>query len=271
MYKINHPRIFFLACLLILAALGIAGMAIEPAHQVLAAPLRQAPIYTPTPGPDGRIIYIVKANDTLLSIALTSGLSVDRLRALNNLTGDTIIEGQKLLLGLGGPAEPTFAPGLTSTPTPLLPTPSPKPGTGNLCVILFNDINGDSIRQSDEPSIPGGAISLNNRQGSISKTATTNAGLDAQCFEELPEGEYTISVAVPSGFNATTETNYTLKLNAGDESFLDFGAQANSETLAQAPAPTGSGNSPILGIVGGLLLLAGLGLAIFAGRLLKVG
>jgi hypothetical protein len=60
-------------------------------------------------------------------------------------------------------------------------------------------------------------------------------------------------------------------LNAGDESYLDFGAQANSETLAQAPAPTGSGNSPILGIVGGLLLLAGLGLAIFAGRLLKVG
>lgn len=231
--------------------------------------LAQIPIQTPTAGPDGRIIWIVKAGDSLLSISLITGVPVETLRAMNNLTGDNIIEGQKLLLGLGGPVEITYTPGPTSSPTPLLPTPSPKPGVANLCVILFNDRNGDSLRQEAEPSIPGGAINVNNRSGSFSKAENTGGGSDPICFKEIPEGDYTISVAVPVGFNATTDTNYAMKISAGDETYLDFGAQPNAETQAQAPAPTGSGRSPLLGIIGGLFLAAGLGLAIFASRLLK--
>ena len=114
-----------------------------------AAPAGQVPIYTPTPLPDGRIIYIVRANDTLLSISLISGVSVEELRELNNLSGDTIFEGQELLLGLAGPPEVTPTQGPTPTDTPLLPTPSPKPGLGTLCILLFNDQNGDSIQQNN--------------------------------------------------------------------------------------------------------------------------
>jgi hypothetical protein len=251
--------------------MSIELFTLNPATPVQAAPEWQIPIYTPTPGADGRIIYIVQANDTLLSISLISGVPVDELRALNNLTGDTIIENQKLILGLAGPAETTPTPGPTPTPTPLLPTPSPKPGRGNLCILLFNDENGDSIRQEEEASIPEGAISISNRSGSVSDAIPTGMGLEHHCFDELPEGEYTISAAVPEGYNPTTETSYEVQLGAGEETYLNFGAQANSETLAEAPiipAPEG-GKSPLLGIIGGLFLLAGIGVAIFAGRLLK--
>jgi hypothetical protein len=107
-----------------------------------AAPDVQVPIFTPTPQPDGRIIYIVKTNDTLLGISLVTGVPVDKLRALNNLTSDTIFEGQQLLLGLAGPVEVTPTAGPPPTPTPILPTPSPRPGQGTLCILLFNDLNG---------------------------------------------------------------------------------------------------------------------------------
>ncbi len=259
----------------ILLALLVGGMAgfglLRTPDRAQAAPPAQVPIYTPTPGPDGRIIYIVKANDTLLGISLLTGVPLDKLRGLNNLTNDTIFEGQELLLGLGGPAEVTPTAGPTPTSTPILPTPSPKPGSGTICILLFNDLNGDSIRQESEVSIPDGAISFGNSAGSVSESTATVMGSDPQCFEQLPEGNYTISVAAPEGYNPTTQNSYDLELNAGDITYVNFGAQANSQTLAEAPsipAPEG-GRSPLLGIIGGLFLLAGIGVAIFAARTLR--
>lgn len=236
-----------------------------------AAPRAQIPIYTPTPGADGRIIYIVKPNDTLLGIALTFGITVDELRELNNLSGDTIFEGQQILLGLAGPVEITPTPGPTLTPTPVLPTPTSRPGIATLCILLYDDLNGDSLRQGSEIAIPDGVLSFSNRTGSVSESLKSPPGEEPVCFENLPEGVYSISVAVPEGYNATTETDYQLTLKAGDETYINFGAQANSQTLAEAPAvpaPEG-GRSPFLGILGGLFLLAGVGVAIFAGRLLR--
>lgn len=256
--------------LMIAAVLAIVLSRPVPVEAGKADPISQVPIYTPTPLPDGRIIYIVKVDDTLLSISLITGVSVDELRGMNNLTSDIIFVGQELLLGLGGPAEVDFTPGPTPTPTRAAPTPTPEPGSGNLCILLFDDINGDSLRQEEELSLPGGAISVNNQAASLSQTVDTEAGLEPHCFEALPEGRYTISVAVPAGYNPTTNTNYEVELEAGDETYVDFGAQANSETLAELPIlPQEGEKSPLLGIIGGVILLVGLVLALFAGRLIK--
>jgi hypothetical protein len=110
---------------------------------------------------------------------------------------------------------------------------------------------------------------VSNRSGSVSITEDTPDGLEHLCIEELPEGDYNVSVAVPDGFNPTTTTNRALALRAGDISYLDFGAQANSQTLAEEPTPEGSGKSPLLVIIGGVILIAGLGLGIFAGRYMR--
>jgi LysM repeat protein len=259
----HHPQVVLVLVISLLVGLGTGIPAV-------AAPLLQlTPFPTPTPGPDGRIIYIVQPNDTLLRISLISGVTVDELRGLNNLIGDNIIVGQKLLLGLGGPSQVTPTPGPSPTPTEIVPTATALPGKGSICVILFNDLNGDAIRQTEEPSIPGGAISLSNKSGSVARTVDTISGTEHTCFKDLPEGDYTVSVAIPNGYNPTTVGNYVLKLNAGDETYLNFGAQENTKTQAEAPTPTGSGRSPLLGIIGGVVLLGGVILGLFALGLIK--
>jgi LysM repeat protein len=269
--SLSKAGTIWLTAALALACLAAGSNLVVVFANTDAAPPAQIPIYTPTPGPDGRIIYIVKPNDTLLGISLITGVPIDKLRGLNNLTGDTIYEGQELLLGLGGPAEITPTSGPTPTSTPILPTPSPKPGQGTICILLFNDLNGDSIRQDNEVSIPQGEISFGNSVGSVSESATTGMGTDPMCFEMLPEGKYTISVAVPEGFNPTTQNSYELDLGAGDITYINFGAQANTQTLAEEPTipAEGSSRSPLLGIIGALFLLAGVGMAVFAARTLR--
>ena len=267
----RHLFLLLLAgVLLVLVFTGRPGGHI-PSGQ--AAPLAQfTPFPTPTPGPDGRILYIVQPGDTLLRISLIAGVSLDELRGLNNLVGDNITAGQELLLGLGGPSEVTPTPGPSPTPTAVLPTPSPQPGLGTLCILLYLDENGDAVRQEEEESIPGGAISIGNRAGSVSITDNTTAGLEHTCFAELPQDEYNITVAIPEGYNPTTTSSFVLDLNAGDETYLDFGAQVSSRSepeAAPAAAEEPGGRSPLLGIIGGLFLAIGLGLALFAGRLLR--
>jgi hypothetical protein len=140
---------------------------------------------------------------------------------------------------------------------------------------LFEDLNGDSLRQEEEPSLPGGAISVNDRFGEVSLTAETPSGgisenlfpepeeLGFTCFDDLDKGQYNITVASPEGYNATTQLSYVVALNPGEEILLDFGAQPNSETLARAPLTGGTERSPILGILGALILLIGTGLGIY--------
>ena len=89
-----------------------------------------------------------------------------------------------------------------------------------------------------------------------------------RCFEELPEADYNVTAAIPDGFNPTTVLSRALKLQGGEETYLSFGAQASSELIAEtAIIPDAPRKSPLLGILGGLLLLVGVGLGIYVGLL----
>ena len=72
----------------------------------MAAPNPQMTNFpTPTPGSDGRIIYVVQEGDTLWRIAAVAGINVADLRDLNFLDSDDIVfVGMQLFLGLGGPS-----------------------------------------------------------------------------------------------------------------------------------------------------------------------
>jgi hypothetical protein len=249
-------------------------------YQVRAAPQAQLTVFpTPTPGPDGKIIYIVQPNDTLWRISAITGVKIETIRELNNLgVNDAIIPGDRLLLGYAGPSGSVPTAGVIPTQPVLTPSPTASPGWGTLCVLLYNDVNGDSMRQETEPSIAGGEISVSNRLGTVSLTEETSSGGIATsilnptpqergyvCFDQLLQGGYLISVAAPEGYNRTTTLNTTLELEAGQTTQIAFGAQANSELEAQsAIIPESPRKSPIMGIVGGALLLAGIGLGVYA-------
>ncbi|OGN92961.1 MAG: hypothetical protein A2Y88_12200 [Chloroflexi bacterium RBG_13_48_10] len=255
--------------------------------RTMASPLAQLTVFPiPTPGPDGKIIYIVQQSDTLWRISAITNVSIETIRELNNLgVNDTIIPGDRLLLGYAGPSSGAPTAGPLPTQAAVTPSPTSLPGWGILCVLLYNDINGDSMRQETEASIPGGEISVSNRLGTVSLTAETPSGGVATtivdptpqesgytCFDQLLQGEYLISVAAPEGYNRTTVLNKTLRLEAGQTTQLAFGAQANSELEAEtALIPDSPRKSPLMGIIGGVLLAAGIGLGIYATLLRRAG
>lgn len=234
-----------------------------------ATPPHQVSYETPTAQPDGRILYTVQEGDNCLSISLLTGVDLNTLIQLNDLDeACTLLVGQQLLLGLFQEATPTAGPSPTATLN--IPSPTPEPGFGVICILLFDDINGNALIEEGELPIPGGAISITDRQGN-SLFGETIQEFDAEeeeylpkCFEDLPEGDYNVSVAIPDGFNPTTSLNYPLELLAGDTSVLDFGAQKSSSALpTDEPGGSGSGRSPLLAILGGILILAGVGMALY--------
>jgi hypothetical protein len=271
MYNADMVKRSWNTLALVLCAAGLAFLLLGSALPGLAAPPAQfTPFPTPTPGPDGRIVYIVQSNDSWWRIAAVFNIDLDQLLEVNAATRDTVlVEGKEILLGFGGPSEvvPTLGP--SPTPAPQRATPTAQPGSGSLCVLVYNDQNGDSIRQEEETSIPGAAISIADRSDKVSLTGNTTGGLEPTCFADLPQGEYNISVAVPEGFNPTTLLNYALQVDPGAETYLDFGAQVSSQASAVEPSQAGGGGTLLLGIAGGLLLLGGIGLGVYAGLLTR--
>ena len=129
-------------------------------------------ILTPTPDPDGNIYYIIKNNDSCMTISLTMGIDLQTLRQLNNLDEQcTLIVGTRLLLGRY--ETPTPTPGPSPTPTPITPTPTPYNGYGQVCVYLFEDENGDGIVGEYELGVTGGAVSITKRTGFDNFTGLT--------------------------------------------------------------------------------------------------
>ena len=251
---------------LFLAVMVLIGVALP----VSAAPQPQG-FVTSTPGADGRIIYIVKEGDTCSQVALLHGITVTQLRQFNTRLDEncTLTPNQPLVVGLSVSSIPTALPVSTQiSPTVTL---TPVNGTTEVCVLLFNDENGDALRQETEFGIDGGAVSLTNINGSYSKTENTTAATDPDtaepiraCFSNIPQGDYNISMAVPDSYNPTMLVSYKLTVKAGDRASIDFGAQSKTVTL-EDPAETTS-RSPILGIFGALLLLGGVGLGYYAYR-----
>src|ERR1044071_8600319 len=105
--------IFFV--ILFILALSLIGIAL-PAGEANAAPDMQ--FVTSTPGPDGRIIYIVIEGDNCGKVALLHGITVTQLRQFNSRLDEdcTLIVGQQLVVGL---AQTNVA---TAGPAPTLPS-----------------------------------------------------------------------------------------------------------------------------------------------------
>jgi len=201
---------------------------------------------------------------------------IDDIIRLNGLTEScNLITGTKILLGtVAAPAlTETAMPTPTIAPENITPTPTPEPGFAKVCVVLFNDLDGTGMRTEGETYLYGGVVSINDRLGQVSLTGTTVAGnpdeVDPLCFENIPEGSYNITVAIPDGFNATTITNYPLEVKAGEQATIDFGAQVATAAPGEQAAAA-SGRSPILGIVGAVVLAAGIGLGFVMWRQRKV-
>ena len=259
-----NPKRFLI--LFILAGLFLFGIWLP----VNASPrVQQFP--TATPGADGRILYIVMAGDNCFRVAALNSITIEQLRQLNSKLDEncTIVEGQELLVGIVSIAgTPTAGP----SPTPLAPTVTPTPlsGTTEVCILLFDDINGNALREETEPAVAGGAVSLTENNGEYSAALDTIIPTDPTvyqgvCFSDIPEGSYNITVGIPDNYNPTTDLNSSLIVKAGDRAEVGFGIQ--SKDIVADPGqsdPDGGSTTPLLGILGVFLLLGGAGVGYYA-------
>src|SRR5215211_4514926 len=67
------------------------------------------PVALNTARPDGDVVHEVQYGQTLWSIAIEYGTTIEQLKRLNNLPDDTVVSGWKLLVKKGAtqPAPPT--------------------------------------------------------------------------------------------------------------------------------------------------------------------
>ena len=234
---------------------------------------------SPTPGADGNIIYVVQEGDTLWAIAARNGISIDDIKRMNGLTSDIISVGQRLIIGQGTSSNPeptataTTAPGqpttaveasATSESLPSATAPATQvaiatepPGKGTVCALLWNDANGNGVRDPSETLLAGGQLSMVEiATGRPVQVYTTDGVSEPHCFNDIPAGQYTVSSAAPAGYNATRAPSTPLEVLAGSTSTLEFGAQASEGVLQEPPpGPTNQALLTSLLFAGGVVFL----------------
>ncbi|HNZ14526.1 MAG TPA: LysM peptidoglycan-binding domain-containing protein [Anaerolineaceae bacterium] len=283
MKKINKLRPLALIIVFFLS-FTLLGQFAAPSRFASA---QDAPFNTATPDANGYIYHTVRENEYCYTIAELYNTSVERIISLNNLDLDcTIFVGRTLLVAIVTatavpptaepvPAQPTVPPQEaqpTQPPADFVPEPTAMLDTGKVCIILFHDVDGNGMRTDGENFLYGGEVSINDRTGTVSRVSTTVAGdpdtTKPMCFEQLPPGEYNISIAVPDGFNNTTATNHAITVVSGETITIDFGAQeATPEDMNMQGEARAL--SPLLFILGGVILLSGLGLLFYMIRARK--
>lgn len=248
------------AILVILAALAI--FISLPANPTQG----QAYYYTPTPGSDGVILYTVRNGDTCGSIALINMVDQGTLETLNGLSAEDCAPGSILVAGtrliLGTVTAPTEAP---ATPTPTGPTPTVSTGSGRLCIYLYHDANSNGVEDTGEPPVAGAQAEIlsSNGEAPVGQAPFISySDGDVSCSGDLPEGTYTLNLSLPEGYVATTTLQQTVQISSGQTLVIRFGAVVS---LLAEPTPGDSGGSStaLIAILGGLLILAGIGLGAF--------
>lgn len=109
------------------------------------------PVALSTARPDGDVIHEVKYGQTLWSIAIQYGTTIEQIKRLNNLADDTLVQGWKLLVKKGAtqPAPTTASPIAELLPTREFPTAISHAAPTPQEIVPSTD-EGDSLRQNGQ-------------------------------------------------------------------------------------------------------------------------
>jgi hypothetical protein len=122
----------------------------------------------------------------------------------------------------------------TSTPTPL-------PGTGSVAGQVWDDLDGDGMRDPGEPPLAGAEVRAQN----LDTAATSSSLSDASGNYRIPglaPAVYRVTAIPPAGYVVTSQSSYDVAIMSGVVVVLDFGARSQP-----TPTPTAT-TEPILDI-----------------------
>jgi hypothetical protein len=137
-----------------------------------------------------------------------------------------------------------------------------------VCVLLYEDVNGNGLRDATEGSLAGGILSVVDMQSgkTVDSYATKAGETDPHCFDNLLAGVYAISAAPPTGYNPTTANSTQLQVAAGMYSSIEFGAQPGAGKGGGVAQPSGTDTrlrTALVGAAGVVFLLLAAGVAGF--------
>jgi hypothetical protein len=183
----------------------------------------------------------------------------------------------------GNNPPPAQQPTITPSPTPttaVTPTASPtatpqevaevsESTTGQICLSLFEDLNDNGLRDTGEPLLPGGTLSV---EGLTVASHATDGASEPFCFENLAPGDYLVTAGTPDGYHLTGLDNVPVTLSGGGAVGLSFGAAVGAvEELAEEEReprsiPTATiGIAAIVGVIA-VASLGGFGIYLFTSR-----
>lgn len=135
--------------------------------------------------------------------------------------------------------------------------------TGQICVLAFEDQNGNSVRDDGEPLLANVGFTLADASG-VKGSYKTDGNSEPYCFSSLSPAQYTVQARGASGLEATTPGQWAVSLASGAKFEAAYGAERNaggggSTTGGTRPAASGgSGMSTLgriaLGVVGLIVL-----------------
>lgn len=124
-------------------------------------------------------------------------------------------------------------------------------GPAMVCVMSYNDTNGNGIRDPQEAKV-GGVKFLLNTATTLLGQYTADGVNEPYCFSDLDPGTYTVSWE-GEGYEATSEQSWTVELTPGEIQDHEFGVVPPAEVNETAE----SNGSSALGtaVVGALIIV----------------
>ena len=131
---------------------------------------------------------------------------------------------------------PTSTATATNTPTGT-PTVTPTPNTGIIAGQVWNDLNGNGLKDIGEPGLPGATITLKDKFNNELQSWVT-AGNGIFQFSGLVPGTYIVSETNPPEFVSTTPDEWWVNVIANWTVTMNFGDWIPAPTAT--PTPTGT-------------------------------
>ena len=239
------------------------------------------------------LVHTVVAGDTLISIALSYGVTLDDLLSLNGLNPEALLQiGQRLVIirsgspieeagasesGDGGDAESDVLPPapVAEADAPMIDPADMRP---QLCLAVFQDDNQNGTMEPDERYLAEGSIILLDETEAEHLRYTTDGESEPYCPSDIQRGIYRIEGEAPAGYGMTGSAILVVDLRAGGEVSVDFGAkQGLATSIVPTPDPqAGKGeaqageSSSLLYELSGLFVLGLAGVVLISGMALSL-
>jgi photosystem II stability/assembly factor-like uncharacterized protein len=128
-------------------------------------------------------------------------------------------------------------------PTPT-PTATATPATGMISGLAFNDLNGDSFQDENEPGLQGATLLI--RRGRV-EVASAVSGTDGSFrFTGIEPGKYTLECKqAPDGFNRSSFLG-TFRIGANQEIEVFMAHEAKTASETPTPTPTATAQVSIM-------------------------